>query len=292
MYTNFSISSTLSQKDLFLAAKGKRLPAVLPYNGVAVGADLVVRQGQENKSLFAGALNYWFLRDWASWSLGQDCPEVVEALPGARPSFRVFYPELDKTIPPAVTLTGDSFDARPWTFVPVAHQPGSSPPLIGLGGVMAVGKHLDQEMFVTAPGCDEIWPVGSTRYYSPYKFFATHAYFDSPIKGFVDKMPLLDFPPVPFEVARGRIVYRRSPLEDVDEGYEQALFSSGYMFRVDEEENFIYYTNSVACFYGLPPVAEALGWSKLQLDPLPSDWLTRAADSGIMPFGRCGLPTR
>merc|ERR1712112_688164 len=117
--------------------------------------------------------------------------------------------------------------------------------------------------------------------FSAYRFFSTHAYFDGPLdKAHGGTMPVIEVSLEPFEIVKGKISYRRSAKEHFDEATEQSLLDSGYMFRVDA--NYVYYTNSVACYYGLPPVAAALGWPKFSLRPLFCGWQDKVAKAGVM----------
>jgi len=287
--TNNNISKSLSREDLFLAASCNRVPAVLPYNGVKVDG-LSLRQGQVNKTMFAGVFNLWFLRDWASWSLGQDCPEVVDYVPGG---LRTYAPGLDRTIPDYYSSPAQHakrVPEYPFSIKVSSRSSGVLP--IGLGGLSRDPADLDREMIVDAPRFGKVWamfPEGRAynpdpikKITSPYKFFSTHAYFDGALpakvspsgteKGIGDSMPLVNVPESDLELTRGGVAYRRTLFEDPDDFSEQDFLDSGYMYRFDKASGLVYYTNSVACYYGLPPVAEALGWPKLQLKPLPEGW--------------------
>jgi hypothetical protein len=271
MYTNLYISDTLSQAERDLVTNARRIPAVLYHNGVRIGDDLVLRCKQFERTLFAGVLNYWFLRDWASWSLGRDCPEVVDLLPGSGLLFRSYPAHYGKAIP--------FYDAKIMSFGRQVPMTFRHPDQCSVDGVERNGSDLDREMLAEPPGFGGVWAdwdfEDPNRHqvplpkFSAYKFFASHAYFDGPVllNIWKNRMPLLDIPLEPYEVIRGRVVYRRSVMEK--RFPEQFLRDSGYIFRL--VGGILYYTNSVACFHGLPPVAEALGWPKLLLsaDSLP-----------------------
>merc|ERR1712168_1738912 len=92
LYTNYNLSSALSQEQLYLVARARRQPLVFPLSGVTISRELVLKQKDFKHKLQHGPLNYWFLRDWATFSLGEECPEVADILPGRN---IVYDPELD-----------------------------------------------------------------------------------------------------------------------------------------------------------------------------------------------------
>jgi hypothetical protein len=282
LFTNYRISNSLSDEDLYLAASAKRIPAVFPYNGITIGEDLALKQGRVNKTLFTGALNYWFLRDWASWSLGQDCPEVADVLYGDGTEFKVHDPALDKSIPPYYSaLVRPEFKSR------LSY---------GMAGQMRPGCEMGKMAHVPYARYSGVWAGEAGVYgpiknaYSTYKFLSLHAYFVEPVPVVARtvsavQMPLLNVPIVPFDLPRDRIVYRRSEFEDSDDVPEQDLVGSGYAFWADKTSGFVYYTNSVACYHGLPPVAEALDWPKLELRAIPDGW-QKELSGGVMKLRR------
>jgi hypothetical protein len=210
----------------------------------------------------------------------------------------VFEPELDKAIPPAYKKVGGKKNFRPsvlrpqLTFAIIAYvgyprrsNHTSGGVAIGVDGVSVRPMDMDSESIVKLPlGSDWYSAISMRRMEAQYRFFSTHAYFDGYLPGTSGSMPLLPIAPVPFEIVRGRIVYRVSEIGDARVP-EQELSENGYLFRVDEVKNLVYYTNSLACYYGLPPVAEALDWPKLALVPIPGDWMDKGVKAGVMPLG-------
>jgi hypothetical protein len=213
--------------------------------------------------------------------------------------FKVFEPLLDKAIPPAYKEMGRKSNISPamlrpqLTFAVIAylgHRPrdnniyGGAVP-IGLDGVSVQPIDMDRGSIVK-PLPDNDWysAIDVRRMEAQYRFFSTHVYFDGYLPGKSGSMPLLPITPVPFEIVRGKIAYRVSEI-GLARVPEQELSENGYLFRVDEVKNLVYYTNSVACYYGLPPVAEALDWPKLDLAALPSDWIDKEVRGGVMPLG-------
>jgi hypothetical protein len=285
MYSSYLVSRSPEQEDLFLSSTARRIPAVFPYSGVAVRPDLLVEVGELNKSLCAGAFNYWFMRDWAKWSLGHDVPEVADALPGSELLFKVYEPRI-----------GDIFPSLPLAADQEPSFCFGSDVQVALEGEVLQGKSLDRKMLVPCISFGTQWlRSGPLRLrgrhcemaFSHFKFYSTHAYFEGSIKGLCQEfqMPLVDVPLTPFEIVKGRISYCRSELASEKELPYWDLLNSGYMFRYIVAENTVYYTNSVACYYGLPPVAEALQWPQLKLESLPADWRTEVVGGGVMSFG-------
>jgi hypothetical protein len=300
LYTNHSFSNALSQEQLYLVARARRQPLVMPLSGVAISRDLVLKQGQVKKKLFCGVLNYWFLRDWASFSLGEDCSEIVDVLPGRNV---VYDPEVDMSSPSVCQAMGVTNVSRDSPVVPLVLP--DLPDKVGLKG-SEVSKNDLLGRVVCGPvriagvwfGPEPLKAQLSSRQrkldnqigrpslqmqHSLYKLFSSGAYFLKTTFAQVLKtqMPFIGVPITPFEIVTGKPTYRRSQMDVV--GEEQIfndLMDGGYVYRVDETKTLVYYTNSVAVHSGYPPTAEAIGWPKLSLEPLPGDWLDRVVLEG------------
>lgn len=262
-------------------AKARRLPLVLPFNGASV-EDLLFSHDGVEQPLFFGAFNYWFLREWASWSLGQDCHETADIPFGRASAVRVYDPDLDMSIPSVREAT---FPGMPMAFSGKVELPGhfdkvNFAELLDRTRVdphQIAGVWVGEEPLNVLPRNGEyvLAPPGTgkpLRAPSAYQFYASHAFFyrDSKAAKMENNMPLLPTPIVPFEITTGRVVYRRSVMDDDELDFED-LVQSGYVYRYDRESSVVTYTNSVAVCSGYPPVAEALDLPRLDLEHLPSD---------------------
>jgi hypothetical protein len=100
------------------------------------------------------------------------------------------------------------------------------------------------------------------------------------------KMILLPVSLSVFELDIGKAVYRKSRLPAESTGYHDALLLAGFFFEIDFSKGWIYYSNSLAVFLGLPPTAEGLGWPKLDLAAFPGGGHESLLVDGCMAYNR------
>jgi hypothetical protein len=272
MYTNSSISSTLSQEQLYLVARARRQPAVLPFSGVWVDDLLVLRQGKIEHELKYGVFNYWFLRDWASRSLGRECPEILDILPGRIVPYTTY---LDYSLPSVV----ETFRSAGKGITELRCGPDGS-------SVAAKLEMCFEGKRVTSEGLDQLLSQELGTSLNLYRLFASGAYFDCGVHGLsqVTKLPFIDVPLSPFGVVKGQAVYKKSILLGMEEHFA-TLAKNGYIYRIDRVHSYVYYSNSLAAHLGYPPTATALGLPGLSLGELPGDWHSRVAMLKGPPLG-------
>jgi hypothetical protein len=252
-YTNYISSSALSSEQLYLVARARRQPAAFVLSGVEVGEDSVLRQGQFKFKLRHGPLNYWFMRDWASVSLGNDCPEIVDVHPD-----HLRIPPQQSPIPAFVSSEIVVNERVSCNFV--------SHTVFGINGRIVSHEELQEELLLKRRPSFDLYDL--------YKFFSCQAYFMSCTHDLVAEtmMPMLAVPIVPLRIILGRLVYRRSQAHEFDDQVYEDLKLRGYVFRQDRVNSTVYYTNSVAVHMGYPPTSTALGLPLLRLSSPGGDW--------------------
>jgi hypothetical protein len=245
---------------------------VLVHNGCVKRPGFVHDGVKEHRTEF-GALSYWVLKEWAGECLGRDTLEVAEFVEGT--GFKALGSEPQYCLPPLTTalevfdgeceillegarmdwysfLKGISFQGPGQTGFVVSHALGTGVPYL-----------------VPLPEEDALLTCRSA-----YKFFSSRALFAGPGRRIaIDGFPVIQVPMEPLDYGRvsDRVVYRKSAF-DGNAFIGFCLIENGFAFAWDVPNRAVFYSNSVAVGYGYPPVASAIGWRSVSLEPLPPDW--------------------
>lgn len=274
---------------------GRLVPLVLAYNGAVPSGTLDphVFDGVKDHRLDFGTLNYWILREWASYCLGSEAEEVGEVPLGEKGYVLALEPEMDHSSPPVtiefgrraqterVTLGGRDMS---WTAF-LEHISAPQP-------VAWNGFSFMKDWVSGIPLPTQTLPSGVTPkpVYVPsaYRFFASRAVYSGPGRSIpVGAFPRVRIPYSPLCLDRTvEAVYKRAAFSG-DKVIMSELRENGYVYSYDEAAQEIYYSNLVSVGGGYPPVASAMGWHKMPLQALPDDWVNKL-DRGYLAVGLPG----
>jgi hypothetical protein len=249
--------------------------------------------GVKDHPLCYGNLNYWVLREWASHCLGRDSREIGECPLGEKFGFvRALDPEEEHAVP--------SIYAKHIGWLSMPGYVGR----VTIDGVDMSWEAFQDRISVAQPvvwngygfyydevegNLQSVRDATSHLVYRPsaYRLFASRALISESGGDYSREYQFakVQVPFVPLLTERNMetVVYRKS-LFSGDESVKVVLAENGYAYLVDDAEHAIYYTNSVAVIKGYPPVASAMGWHKVPLKHLPSDWIVQL-DEGRMVIG-------
>jgi hypothetical protein len=256
-------------------------------------SDPQVFDGVKNHSLDFGTLNYWVLREWASYCLGSEAEEVGEVPLGETGYVLALEPEMDHSSPPVtikfhgrgpferVTLGGKDMSRIAFLEHISAPQPAS-------WNGFSFMKDWESGIPFPTQASPDGRPPKPMYVPSAYRFFASRAVYSGPGRSVpVGVFPRVRIPYSPLCLDRTvEAVYKRAAFSG-DKVIMSELCENGYVYSYDEAAQEIYYSNLVSVGGGYPPVASAMGWHKMPLQALPDDWVNKL-DRGYLAVGLPG----